>query len=506
MANSEGKKMRTAPSEQPTVAEIKEWYSKNKSRIEDYAKAKEALILKDVTKSTTKTISTFDKETLRTYLQNIGSNEKNLRNLARYLYYRSHVYARLISFYANMFCLYARTVVPVYNPSEDNNKDEVLKSYYETLKVLETMDLQREMVNVYTVCLLEDIFYGIVIYDETGMIILRQDPDYCSISGKYLTGDFSYSINMSSYRNKRDIIEAIGEPLSSMYRAYESTGEKWQPVPDENCLCLKFRADDWEIIVPPGIGLFNSLINLSDLEDIEAVADAQQIYKMIWLKLKTIGNNMDDWEISPDLVISYFNKMISEALPDYVSAAVVPGDLETIDFDNDNATDTRKVATATETVLNTAGGAEILNGATISGTTAFNGAEIANTEYSISTLLPQTQSWVNRFLSYHVGTPAKVKFFPVSVYTIENFRKNLLTAAQNGLPTKMAYNSTLGFSELDTLSLNYLEEDVLGLSDKLRPLSTSYTQSGAGDDGRPTLDDVDLTDDADASREKRDRQ
>ena len=73
-----------------------------------------------------------------------------------------------------------------------------------------------------------------------------------AISGKYLTGDFSYSINMSSYRNKRDIIEAIGEPLSSMYRAYESTGEKWQPVPDENCLCLKFRADDWEIIVPPG--------------------------------------------------------------------------------------------------------------------------------------------------------------------------------------------------------------------------------------------------------------
>ena len=54
------------------------------------------------------------------------------------------------------------------------------------------------------------------------------------------------------------------------------------------------------------------------------------------------------------------------------------------------------------------------------------------------------------------------------------------------------------------------EEEVVGISDKLRPISTSYTQSGDGTEdigqGRPAVDDGDLSDEGEASRDKRDRQ
>ena len=50
-----------------------------------------------------------------------------------------------------------------------------------------------------------------------------------------------------------------------------------------------------------------------------------------------------------------------------------------------------------------------------------------------------------------------------------------------------------GISELDTLALNFLEEDCLGLSDKLVPLSTSYTQSQK-ESGGQEKDDTELTD------------
>ena len=66
-----------------------------------------------------------------------------------------------------------------------------------------------------------------------------------------------------------------------------------------------------------------------------------------------------------------------------------------------------------------------------------------------------------------------------------------------------------GFSEKETLALNFLEEEVLKVSEKFVPLQSSYTQSGNengdGSDGAPTKDPDDLTDDGEASREKKDK-
>ena len=229
---------------------------------------------------------------------------------------------------------------------------------------------------------------------------------------------------------------------------------------------------------------------------------------MIWLELETItgSDNVDDWKITPDIVIEYFNRMINEALPDYTSAAIIPGKLDQISFNNDKATDTNKIAKSTETLFNSSGGAQILNSASISGQKAFEAAVQADTEMAISMLLPETQGWVNRFLTYWVSTPAKVKFFEVSAYTKDQFKKDLLEAAQNGLPTKLAYNTINQFSEKDTLALNYLEEQVLGLTGLFVPLQTSYTQSGDSNTGGAlTKDDSEITDDGAKSREKSDQ-
>lgn len=484
--------------------------------MENYAKAEEAIRqYRDANKNTaaSKTISTFSKETLRSYLQNVTSNEKNLRNLSWYLYYRSQVYNRICNFFANMFTLDSRSIIPNYDLVKGGDSNKVLKSYNDTLDILDNMRVQDELYNAFLTCFIQDVFYGVVFYDDGGLFIYNFPADYCKITGKYMTGDYSYSIDTSYFKQHKELLEYYPEPFEQMYNEAQSSGIKWQPVPDENCLCLKFRSEDYETVLPPFVPIFNSLISLADLENIQAIADEQQIYKLIWMELETINGSkdIDDWKIDPSIAVQYMNRMINEALPSYVSAALIPGKLETISFsDDDQTTDTSKIAKATESVLNTAGGAETLNGATINNTYAFQMAGIQNTEYAISSLLPQAQSWVNRFLSYQISNPAKVKFFPVSVYTKKDFKDQLLQAAQNGLSTKLAYNTLNGFSEKDTLALNFLEEDVLHLADKLVPLSTSYTKSDKGNDkayspepsGAPTKDAKDLTDSGDRSRNK----
>ena len=498
---------KTEVSNPVTAASVREWYEKNKKRIENFDAANNALKqLRDVTQTGTKTISSFSKDSLRSYLQNIGANEKNLRNLSRYLYYRCHAYYRLVMYNANMFCLDARSVIPNYDLVQGGDADGMLRSYQDTLTILDKLNLQYEFLKMYALCFREDVAYGCAYYDETGFFILPLDPDYCKISGVYYTGDFSFHMDMSYFRSRQTLLEMYGEPFQSMWNAYQSDTQngRWQPMPDEYAVCLKARAEDWETILPVFSGLLSGIINLIDLDDIQAIANEQDIYKMIWLEMETLTNAdmPDEWKVDPDIMIRYFNRMINDALPEYVSAAIVPGKLDTISFDYDRTTDTNKVSKATETLFNSSGGAQVLNSSTVSGTTAFEAAIKADTELAISMLLPQTQSWVNRFLSYQVSTPAKVKFFEVSVYTKEAFKKSMLEAAQYGLPTKLAYNTLNGFSELDTLALNFLEEEVLKVSEKFVPLQSSYTQSSESEAGRPIEDDAGDT--ADESKEKRD--
>lgn len=515
MARTKSTQVSSKAPNQPTVAEIKEWYGKNKDRLnllDSFAtnENKDKLLkqLRDIGKTYRKTINTFDKEKLRQYLQNIGSNEKNLRALSWYLLYRSHIYFRIIHFFSEMFCLDCRSIIPKYDLVKENNPDKVLKSYQNTLDAVSAMRLQQEFFPPIFTCFVQDIYYGIYLHDDTGVFHMQLPADYCKISGKFMTGDFSYVFDISWIRSRQELLEYLPEVFEEAWRNYESTGEKWQTLPPEIQVCMKFRSEDYELIVPPFTGIFNSIINLSDLEDVQAAGDEASVYKMLWYELETISGSktIDDWKIDPDLAIPYYDKF-EESVPDYIATAIIPGQIHEIDFDDDKASDTTKVAKATEQVLNTAGGAEILNGATINNTYAFKMASIANTEFAISSLLPQIQSWVMRMLSYENANDCKVRFMPISVYTKADYREQLLSSGQYGLPTKLAINTLNGFNEKDTLSLNYVEEELLHLSDKLVPLNSSYTQSGNDDgytsevgQGRPQVDEGDLSESGERSR------
>jgi len=123
-----------------TVAEMKEWYEKNTENTQEAFKK-----IRDVTKTGRQTtLNSYSKDNVISYLQNISSNENNLRNLSRYLFYRSQVYFRLVMYNATMFDLNARTVIPQYDPIKTNNPNKILKSYYETLQWLDRMNLQHE--------------------------------------------------------------------------------------------------------------------------------------------------------------------------------------------------------------------------------------------------------------------------------------------------------------------------------------------------------------------------
>lgn len=460
--------------------------------------------VRDITKTTRQiSISSYSKENVIKYLQNIDSYEDELRGLSRYLFYRCQPYFRLIMYNATMFDLNARYVVPSYDPTGDNDKESILKDYYDTLVWLDRMSLQGNFLQVLINNFIEDVFYGCCWLDETGMFILKIPPEYCRISGKYFTGDYAFYVDMSKYKKFEDVLEFLGDPLLSMYKEYGGNNQKkWQPMPDEYAICTKSRVETWETIVPIFSGLFIDLIGLLNLADVQAVADDQQIYKLITATIPTISSadEPDQWAVNIDFAVDYYNKLV-DSLPPYIGSIITPLPLDTISFSDDQASDTTKVQKATKELFNTSGGAQTLNSATLTNSEGVRSANKVDSAFAISALLGQIQGWVNRMLSYQVKNHAKVKFFDVSIHTRDAFKESMQKDLQYGFPNIIAINSLNGIGELDTLAMNFLENDILNLTGKFKPLTSANTVSNKNSDGgRPEVSDSEISDAGDKSR------
>ncbi len=504
MANTK-KTSANGTSNTKSVSEIKEWYAKNKEQI---------INLRDVTKITARNIPTIDKETLKSYFQNIGSNEKQTRDISRYLYYRSNVYFRIINWYAGMWNLNCRMVSPQYNLIKDNDSAKFLKSYNDTLDILDKMNMQGNMTERLINTYIQDVSFAIKYLDDTGMFFYELSPDECVIDSRYMTGDFGFSIDMSKWKSaqKQKVIEFLGEPLSSMYKEYERTNVRYIHCPDEYASCFKFRTDTWDTAIPPFLPLFLELAGLEDLIDIQSAADALSIYKLIYMPIKTLQGtkNSDDFSVSPDLAEEYFDRLLS-AIPDDVAGAVIPGDeLKTIDFAKTVDSDVNSVEKSSNQILQTAGGGAVINANKITSSAAFKAWLQAETEFAISTLMPQVNGFVNRTLKQNLSNPAKVEHFALSVYTQKDFADQFLTANQYSYSYRLAYGTLLGVSEKETLAQLYLENEILKLQDRMKyPLNSSFTSSGDGytgevGQGAPvkdvTIDDVSDSIDRDRNR------
>lgn len=508
MATSKNKSAKNGAS---SVEQIKEWYENNKKDIENYAKASDSIWnLRDVTKSSNRTITTIDKTSLKNYIQNIGSSEVNLRKTSRYLYYRSNIYFRIVAWYADMWDLRCRKVVPRYDLTKDNDPKKFLKSYNDTLDALDKLNLHDNMTEVLTSVYVDDVYYGIRFTDDTGTFFYRLDPDECIIDSRYSTGDFGFSVDMSKWKSaqRQKIIEFLGEPLKSMYAEYDRTNSKYIHMTDEYAVCFKFRTDLWDMVVPPLLTTFLSISSLEDLVDIQSEADKLSIYKLIYLPMKvhSSSKDVDDFEITPDISHKYFQKMLdNEAIPNNVSAAMIPGDeLKVIDFSKSVDSDVNSVEKSQNQILATAGGGAVINANNITSTAAFNAWLKSETEFAVSTLMPQINGACNRWLSYLTTNPAKVEHFEVSVYTKKDLADQLLESCKYSYSNRLAYNTLLGISEKETMAFEFLESQVLGLPNLMNhPLNSSFTQSGTNGEvgeGAPEKDAGELTESGDRMR------
>lgn len=489
---------------------------KKQEKIEAFATAKAALSLLDLTQNRSITVTTYSRDSLRTYLRNPASesNQNNLRKLSNYLYTVSHVYRKIVNNKVNQ--LTCKNWIAYPKPNEDGEVDDAAFDHYnEVCNYTENIHLDRQIKKCLRRAWLEDACYAFTYGDpsEDEFFLHLLPAEYCKISSQqYYGGVLNFAFDFSYFDSGTNAyyLDVYDPIFKSLYNKYKSdSSQRWAELPIERTFCIKINDENLDYCVPPFCGIFDSIISLCDLQQVQNVKDEMSAYKLINLQIPLISgsNSVNDFAVDLDLATMFYNKIVA-ALPPNVAAALGPFNINTIDFTNNTAEDTNIISDAYQNLIE-ANGDIICNTSKITNSTSYKLALMADS-FSAMAPVSQINSWVNLYIKNNLGIDdVLVEYSSVSQYFEEDRINLLLKLGQYGVPIKTELASLAGLNPAKCRSMEYIEEK-LGLArDKWStPLVSSNTQSGLSDngdgsDGAPTKDEGELTDAGLDTRDKK---
>lgn len=445
------------------------------------------LIMNDIEKiSNSKSAITikYTKDQIVKFLENPQRYEKELRQVSRYLYNVSANYRRLILYFAGML-RFDYIVEPYDLDINKVNIDSFNKQYQKTLNMLETMCLPHEMIKVLKIAFKEDVFYGYEYSTDNSYFVRKLDPNYCRISS-IEDGVYNFEYDFASFDQDKSSLKNYADEFKIKYNLYlkDKTGKRWQELDSNNTICIKIN-EELEYPLPPFNTVFESVFDIDEQKKMRKVSTKMDNYMLLTqrIPIDEKSSDVNRFLIDMDTVVEFHNKA-TQSLPDEVGLVTSPMPIEAIKLERKN-NDVDNVAKAERDYYNAAGVSQLL----------FNSEKISSTGLSKSVItdeqlvfmvLKQIERWVNRKLKQVNGKyKFRVKFLETTKFNINEMQERYLKAAQSGMPVKTALASTLDMSPSSFANMVFLENIVLGLHDKLIPLSTSHTQSGKDGAGAP---------------------
>lgn len=440
----------------------------------------------------------YTKEKIQDFLKNPYQNQKALRDAAIYMYSASSHFRRLIQYFAGLSDL--AFVVSPYRIDPNSAKVATLnKQYRKTLNMLSAMDIKNQFSKVLTVCLREDVFYGTMWVTNDNVTIQQLPSDYCDLSvieGNVLnvTFDFSY------FDTNSDYLELYPKEFEKKYRLYQNdrTNMKWQELDSPNSFAIKCNNDIINYAVPPFVGIFREVYDLEDYKQMKLTKTELENYALLVMKLGITAEG--EWEMDLDKAKGFWRNL-SDVLPEEVGSVLSPMSIDKISFEKSNTGDTDTIANAEQNLFTAAGVSTLL----------FNNDKASSNALLLSIKADQAITFgivrsiecaVNRFIqSYSYGKNFKVTFLDCSPFNRKELGDQYLKACQYGLPFISMYAASQGLGQAEMDCMNFLENNMLGLIDRFRPLQSSATQSSQEGSGAPEKEIGDLSDSGETSRE-----
>lgn len=489
-------------------------FTEQLENMKQYAKAVDDILkLVDLTSSTTKTWTIFSKDNLRSYLQNpySSSSQNSLRNLSKFLYTLSFPLRRIINYFASLPDFSAYKVNLDFSLVEENNEETLLKDYEDACKFVRRMNLEINMFKLLVIAWREGIVYFQPYQDKDGtMLLMPLDSQYCKVGSIGYNNLLHVAFDFSFFNGQNSFYLDIWDPeYKKKYNSYQKDSSlRWQEL--DTARAFKIDLSDIDLIVSPFASLFEALIDLIDLQALMNVKDSLDIYKLLVMKIPTLNSKSpDDFALSLTTAMKFYKKAL-DTLPEEIGLILSPGmDVDSVSFDKNATTDTNAISDAYQNVMEETGISQIFDSSRLTGSTSVKMSMLSDAMMATKGIMKQIEAFVNeRIQMEYPNSMAYIKFIEVTTYTRDDRIAQVEKAANAGMPVKLEYMTLLGYDPLESMASDWLETK-LGLAvDKfIHPLVSSHTQSSASDTGgAPTAEESgkSLTDDGEASRDKRD--
>lgn len=403
------------------------------------------------------------------------------QKLSRNYFNKDGYYKQIIIYYATLL-KYMGLLIP--NPSVGKNlsTSHIQKRYYNALDYVERMQLPMLLTNIAQRALVDGCYYGIRVEGEKNSFQLIDLPSgYACSRFKDIDGNDIIEFDVSYFgtitdQEQRNAALAVYPKIVQKAWKQLSAGKrkvKWLIIPKELGVCFPFF---------DGRPLFLNVIPAT-LEYDEAVAtqrerDAEEIRKIIVQKIPHLNDGRLLFEPDEAEEIHYGTVGMMKGNKN-VSVLTTYGDVDAI---TSSATADKTDNTLTRMEQNIFAQA---------GTTSqlFASTGSSSLETSLNNDLALMMYFANKISRYvtnilndtfaNGNINFKYLIMPISYYNAYDFidyNYKLVGSGYSALMPALA----LGLTQRDLVNIKDLENDVLKLGDRLKPLSTSYTQSNSG--------------------------
>lgn len=468
-----------------------------------------SLIQRNVSTSVNRVYSQYAKATIMGYLQSPAANIDNIRSVSQFLARSSTLYDKILRYYSTSPYFYYN-LIQTNTLWKDIDKKKATKSFDKIAKRVHGFDLKKCFQNAIYQTVRDGMYVGYVYGNENHTFMMPLDIKYCRIWGKNAAGQWVVYFDASYFSgNNRIYVEGIDGSGENVwddvfvegYRAYleDRRNRRWFMLPPEKCFCMIAGSDDqFDVPLPLFVGLFISLLDLSDLEQIIASKDELENYKLLITKIPFIKNSeeVDDFAVTLNLIQS-MQQALDESVPSLVGTGLLPieDDLQVINFDHsDVATSTDRLSQSVSNLFNNAGISQLV----VAGGSSTNSVglkfAIRNDMSNIWIYVNRIESWLNYYIEENISTNYILSIHHIDWYNVEDYislKKDELSFGGSLL----SYLTALGKTPYEAFN-EIMFDDAIGIKDMMKPLATSYTttdKAGDKNQGRSEGDDSDLS-------------
>lgn len=414
------------------------------------------------------------------------------QKLSRYYFHKDGYYKHIIIHYATLL-KYMGLLIP--NPSAGKNlsTSHISKRYYSAMDLVEAMHLPVWLTNCAQRALVDGCYYGVrVDTDKNSFAVLDLPAQYCCSRFKDASGndliefDLSYFDTISLTESRDAAFEAFPKVIAKAYRKWKkgNLSSSWFIIPSDIGVCIPLF-DGRPIflsVIPATIAYDEAVQNRQEKE-------AEDIHKIIVQQIPHLTDGRLLFE--PDEAAEIHAGTVSMLKGNKnVSVLTSYADVEAITSNTSDDNSDDLLTRIEQNIYTQAGVSGQIFASTGSGTL---GTSLENdlafmmyfaNKAAVYITNVINDKWANSNITFKYSIMA-LSYYNSSEFIDDSFK--LVGSGYSAIVPALAF----GMSQKDLLGVKDLENDVLKLGDKLKPLQTSYTQSSSGNSSGKNGEDTD---------------